>query len=92
MGTQTGRDALLKCVKINKLDSIALGGCGWFNEDVHSKDDDVKRDDPTKKQWWETFFRAIRFNAFRLQELVLEGFERGEAETNSLPLLRMMVL
>lgn len=74
--TQTGRDAFLKCVEINKLDSIALGGCTWFDE---ASRDDAKGNDSIKKQWWKAFCGSIRTNAFRLRELVVEGLERGES-------------
>lgn len=75
--TQTGRDYFLKCVEMNKLDSIALGGCAWFDE---AGKDDGKRDESIEKKWWETVCGTIRTNAFRLRELVVEGLEReGDA-------------
>lgn len=74
--TQTGRDYFLKCVEMNKLDSIALGGCTWFDE--AAGEDDGKRDDSIEKKWWEMVCSTIRTNAFRLRELVVEGLERGE--------------
>lgn len=74
--TQAGRDYFLKCVKINKLDSIALGGCTWFDQ---TGKDDGKRDGSSKEKWWATFCSTVRTNAFGLRELVVEGLERGES-------------
>ena len=74
--TQAGRDYFLKCVEINKLDSIALGGCTWFDQ---TGKDDGKRDGSSKEKWWATFCSTVRTNAFGLRELVVEGLERGES-------------
>lgn len=75
LSTSTGRQALLRCIETNKLESLALGGCNWFGEVDQT---------PTKPglfergKWWDALCDAIRVSAFRLQELTVEGLPTGE--------------
>lgn len=71
-----GREALLKCLTINKLDCVAVGGCTWFDE--ATEENNAKKKDWNNDRWWEKVCDTIRMNAFRLQELIVEGLDRGE--------------
>lgn len=72
-----GREAFLKCLTINKLDCLAVGGCTWFVEDTEETDDRNKSS--KNDRWWGKVCDTIRKNAFRLQELTVEGLDRGES-------------
>ncbi|CAM9467775.1 unnamed protein product [Ectocarpus fasciculatus] len=75
LDTPSGREALLKCLELNKLCRLALGGCVWF-------DDALRTGNPRQYEWhtgrwWEKVCDKIKMRAFRLREMVVEGLERG---------------
>lgn len=76
LDTEAGRRALLSCIEINKLEGLALGGCTGLEEDEGGADGGGGGG--KKKLWWEHFCHAIRESGFKLQELTVEGLEKGE--------------
>lgn len=77
LDTGAGRRALLSCIEINKLEGLAVGGCTGIKEDT-TKEDSGGGGGDKKTPWWETFCHAIRESGFNLQELTVEGLERGK--------------
>ncbi|CAM9669069.1 unnamed protein product, partial [Ectocarpus sp. 13 AM-2016] len=75
LDTPPGREALLKCLELNKLCRLALGGCVWFDDALGT--DNSRQHEWLTDRWWETVCNTIRTNAFRLREVVVEGLERG---------------
>ncbi|CAB1109001.1 unnamed protein product [Ectocarpus sp. CCAP 1310/34] len=75
LDTPPGREALLKCLELNKLCRLALGGCVWFDHALRT--DKSRQYEWLTGRWWEKVCDTIRTNAFRLREVVVEGLERG---------------
>ncbi|CAM9357249.1 unnamed protein product, partial [Ectocarpus sp. 12 AP-2014] len=75
LDTPPGREALLKCLELNKLCRLALGGCVWFDDALGA--DNSRQYEWLTGRWWEKVCDTIRTNAFRLREVVVEGLERG---------------
>lgn len=78
--TAGGREAFLKCLAINKLDCLALGGCTWFDDAAADKPENARRKKLRSLRWWKRVCDTIRTNGFRLQELVVEGLGEGEQD------------
>ncbi|CAM9719035.1 unnamed protein product, partial [Scytosiphon promiscuus] len=74
LDTSTGREALLKSLEINKLSCLALGGCTWFDDATKA---DQRKHGWASDRWWEEVCTAIRMNGFGLQEIVVEGLDKG---------------
>lgn len=71
-----GRQALLTCIELNKLECLALGGCTGFGEGGGGSNGGGGGDG--SKKWWDKFCNTIRESGFRLHELTVEGIEGGE--------------
>ncbi|CBJ48509.1 Hypothetical leucine rich repeat protein [Ectocarpus siliculosus] len=77
LDTPPGREALLKCLELNKLSRLALGGCVWFDDAMRT--DNSRQYEWRTGRWWEKVCDTIRTSAFRLREVVVEGLERANA-------------
>ncbi|CAN0013977.1 unnamed protein product, partial [Ectocarpus sp. 8 AP-2014] len=51
LDTPPGREALLKCLGLNKLSRLALGGCVWFDDALRT--DNSKQYEWHTGRWWE---------------------------------------
>lgn len=77
LDTHDGRRALLRSLELNKLRVLAIGGCEGLDDRRRYRSTVWKTGEGGWHGWWAEFCGVIRTRGFSLEELVVEGVERG---------------